>query len=271
MGVVDELHAERRPDAGVSTVQRAPALPTARPSSSLLTWRLDAGDAAGGREYRLKRPLDVLVSLTGLVLAAPVLAVIALAIKLEDGGPVFYTQERVGRGGKPFRLFKFRSMVPNAEAQSGPAWASAHDPRITRVGRVLRRTAADELPQLLNILRGDISFVGARSHRAFFYDKFSRELPAYRERYRARPGLTGLAQVFARYDSSALQKLRFDLIYLRRQSLALDAKLVLASFLVSFLGRWDERGGAKLHGLKRFMRLGGRADRPVGNPGGRSR
>lgn len=248
----------------MSSLDGVPSLSMGRSSSGLLTWRLDDKVIAVTREYRLKRPLDAVLSLAGVILAAPAFSLIALAIKLEDGGPIFYTQERIGRGGKPFRLFKFRSMVPDAEAQSGPAWASKDDSRITRVGRVLRRTAADELPQLLNIVRGDISFVGARSHRAFFYDKFSREVPAYRERYRARPGLTGLAQVFARYDSSALQKLRFDLLYLRRQTLALDVKLILASFLVSFLGRWDERGGAKVRGLRRFMRLGSRARKHAG-------
>jgi lipopolysaccharide/colanic/teichoic acid biosynthesis glycosyltransferase len=223
---------------------------------SLLTWRLAREVSEARREYTAKRVFDALLSAAGLVLSAPVFGAIALAIKLEDGGQIFYTQERIGQHGKPFRLYKFRSMVPDAESTSGPTWASKHDPRITRVGRLLRRTAGDELPQLINIARGDISFVGPRSHRAFFAEKFSREVPGYAARYAARPGLTGLAQVFARYDSSAQQKLRFDLLYLRHRSFALDIKLILVSFLVSFLGRWDERGGAKVRGLKRFMRLG---------------
>jgi lipopolysaccharide/colanic/teichoic acid biosynthesis glycosyltransferase len=223
---------------------------------SLLTWGTAREATETRREYAAKRVFDALLSTAGLVVSAPVFGAIALAIKLEDGGRVFYTQERVGQYGKPFRLYKFRSMVEDAESTSGPTWASKHDPRITRVGRLLRRTAGDELPQLINIVRGDISFVGPRSHRAFFADKFSREVPGYAARYAARPGLTGLAQVFGRYDSSAKQKLRFDLLYLRHRSLALDVKLILVSFLVSFLGRWDERGGAKVRGLKRFMRLG---------------
>jgi lipopolysaccharide/colanic/teichoic acid biosynthesis glycosyltransferase len=229
---------------------------SASASQHIVTWRLGSEAVTPRREYAAKRVCDVALSATGLLLSAPVFGLIALAIKLEDGGPVFYTQERVGRHGKPFRLYKFRSMIPDAESKTGAMWATKDDPRITRVGRLLRRTAGDELPQLFNIVRGDISFVGPRSHRAVFAEQFAREVPGYAARYAARPGLTGLAQVFGRYDSSARQKLRFDLLYLRRRSFALDVKLVLASFLVSFLGRWDERGGAKVHGLKRFLRLG---------------
>jgi lipopolysaccharide/colanic/teichoic acid biosynthesis glycosyltransferase len=226
------------------------------PRRGVVSWRLEEGAGRAGQEYLLKRPFDVLLSAAGLLVTAPAFLLIALAITIEDRGPIFYTQERVGRGRQPFRLLKFRSMIPDAEARTGPAWASKHDDRITRVGSLLRRTAADELPQLVNILRGDISFVGPRSHRAFFAEKFSREVPGYAARYAARPGLTGLAQVFGRYDSSAQQKLRFDLLYLGRCTFALDVKLILVSFVVSFLGRWDERGRAKVRGLKRFMRLG---------------
>lgn len=210
-------------------------------------------------EYALKRPLDLLLSGIGLTLAAPIFAAVALAIKLEDRGPVFYTQERVGRNGARFKLMKFRSMVPDAEAKTGPVWAAREDPRITRVGRILRKTALDELPQLINIFRGDMRFVGPRSHRVFFYEKF-RSVPGYTERYRIHPGLTGLAQVLARYDSSAEQKLRFDLLYARKQSFGLDTKLILASFLITFSGKWDERQGKKLGFVSAFLRRGaGRA------------
>ncbi len=235
-------------------------------TSSVVTWRVDAARMAGARAYALKRPIDIALSGVGLLASAPLFGLVALAIKLEDGGPVFYVQERIGRDCKPFRLLKFRSMIPDAEAKTGPAWASKGDDRITRIGRLLRRTAMDELPQLVNILKGDISFVGPRSHRAFFFQKFGAEVAGYTARYAVQPGLTGLAQVFARYDSSALQKLRFDLLYLRRQSLILDAKLILASFLVSFLARWDERGGAKVAGLRRFVRLGTAGRRRAGAP-----
>jgi lipopolysaccharide/colanic/teichoic acid biosynthesis glycosyltransferase len=218
----------------------------------LVTWKAeDRRDA-----YPLKRPLDIGLAAFGLLLAAPIFAVVALAVKLEDGGPVFYSQDRIGLGDRPFKLRKFRSMVPDAEKRSGPTWATADDPRITRVGRILRRTACDELPQLLSILRGDMSFVGPRSHRAHFYQQFAREIPAYRERYQVQPGLTGLAQLFAKYDSSALQKLRFDLLYARHQGLALDVKLIAASIAVTVLGRWDERTGRKLPWLARLIRLG---------------
>jgi lipopolysaccharide/colanic/teichoic acid biosynthesis glycosyltransferase len=228
------------------------------PPGGLATWRRNGVQADGHREHPGKRPLDVFLSGLGLLVSAPIFLTVALAVKLEDGGPVFYTQERVGRGQRPFRLVKFRSMIVDAEAKTGPVWAGADDPRITRVGRLLRRTACDELPQLVNIFRGDMSFVGPRAHRRAFYDQFARQTPGYDRRYAIRPGLTGLAQLFARYDSPALQKLRFDLLYMKRASLPLDLKLIFASFLVTFLGRWDERRGKKLGILHRIVVAGGR-------------
>jgi lipopolysaccharide/colanic/teichoic acid biosynthesis glycosyltransferase len=231
----------------------------------LVTWRVSRPGAARYREHALKRPFDVLLSSIGLVVASPLFALVAVAVKIEDGGPVFYAQERVGLGGRSFRLLKFRSMIPDAEAKTGPVWAADGDPRVTRVGRILRRTAADELPQLLNILRGDISFVGPRSHRKVFADRFDAEVRDYARRYEMRPGLTGLAQLFARYDSSALQKLRFDLLYMRGAGPLLDLKIVGASFLVTFLGRWDQRRGRKLDFLHRFIALGA-PGRPARTP-----
>ena len=184
----------------------------------------------------------------GLIGSAPLWALIAAAIKLEDGGPVFYTQERVGQGGRTFRAFKFRSMRADAESQSGALQAAEHDPRVTKAGRILRATAMDELPQLWNIFRGDMSFVGPRALRP---DEIEREgdrlvpldaVPGYATRIRVRPGLTGIAQVYAARDVSRRQKFRYDRIYIDKRSMWLDMRLILLSFWISFLGTWESRG-----------------------------
>lgn len=188
-----------------------------------------------------KRLLDIGLSLLGLCLAFPVGLLIALAVKLEDLGSILYGQERVGQGGRRFRILKFRSMVPDAERATGIVWASENDPRVTRVGRWLRATALDELPQLLNILKGDMSFVGPRAERPEWIERLTKQLPAYDARHIVRPGLTGLAQVYAKYDSSDRQKLRYDLLYIRRQSLWLDVKLILLSFWITLRGKWEAR------------------------------
>lgn len=229
-------------------------------SKGLLTWAAANSNGNGTCSVR-KRAIDIVLSTLGLAVSAPVFPLVALLIKLEDGGPVFYMQERVGERLRPFRLYKFRSMVADAERKSGPVWSTENDPRVLRVGGLLRSTACDELPQLINILKGDLSFVGPRSHRRFFFDKFSREVPRYTRRYDMRPGLSGLAQLLARYDSTAQQKLRFDLLYLKRQSIILDVKIILASFAVTLLGRWDERRGKKLRCVEAFLRFGHRRHR----------
>jgi lipopolysaccharide/colanic/teichoic acid biosynthesis glycosyltransferase len=190
-----------------------------------------------------KRALDVLLSGLGLALSGPVWLLVAAAIKLEDGGPVFYGQARVAQGGGgTFRVIKFRSMVPNAERMTGAVWAAAADPRVTRVGRFLRATALDELPQLLSIFKGDMSFVGPRPERPEFVRDFAKEIPRYQERFRVRPGLTGLAQIYGQYDSPPGRKLRYDLLYVRRQGFRLDLKLIALSFWITFRGRWERRG-----------------------------
>ena len=228
-------------------------------SHGLATWN----HFEAQREYRLKRGIDVLLASIGLVLTAPVFAIVAILIKLEDGGPIFYAQERVGKDFQPFWLRKFRSMIPDAEGKTGPVWSCENDPRVLRVGRILRQTALDELPQLISIFKGDLSFVGPRSHRMFFFQKFHEELSDYDRRYGVQPGLTGLAQVLGHYDSSARQKLRLDLIYIKNQSATLDLKLILASILVTILGRWDQRHGRKLAWVERFLRLGHHVRRSV--------
>jgi lipopolysaccharide/colanic/teichoic acid biosynthesis glycosyltransferase len=196
-----------------------------------------------------KRAFDVLLSGTGLVLAIPVGLAAALAIKLEDGGPVFFSQERVGKGGLPFRSFKFRSMVPEADKKFGTVQAGEHDPRVTRVGRILRKTAMDELPQLWNIFRGDMSFVGPRALAVEEVELKGdgrsirlEEIPGFSDRHRVIPGLTGVAQIFAPRDIPRRQKFRYDRLYVRKQSFALDIKLILISFWITFRGKWEVRG-----------------------------
>jgi len=200
------------------------------------------------RALFLKRPFDVALSATGILLSSPLWIVIAALLKLEDGGPVFYRQERVGRGGRFFKVIKFRSMVRDAEKASGAVQAVAHDPRVTRVGRILRGTAMDELPQLLNILKGDMSFVGPRALRPHEKEvhgdpdtRAIEDIPGYAERHRVRPGLTGLTQVFLPGDTPRRKKFRVDALYIRKMSFAFDLKLIVLSFYITFRGKWESR------------------------------
>jgi len=189
----------------------------------------------------LKRGFDILLSAAGLVLSLPLWGMIALAVKLDDGGPVFYRQARVGKGGRVFAGLKFRSMVADSDRKWGVLPARANDPRITRVGKVLRATAMDELPQLWNILRGDMSFVGPRPEWVELVKRFRAEIPRFDLRHQVRPGLTGLAQVYGHSELPRRHKLRYDLLYARRQSFWLDIRLVILSFAVTFTGRWERR------------------------------
>jgi sugar transferase (PEP-CTERM system associated) len=180
----------------------------------------------------LKRILDILASLALLVFTLPTLILAAVAIGLESAGPIFYRQERIGRNGVPFTIYKFRTMQVNAEGSGIPQWASARDPRITSVGWLLRMTRIDELPQIWNILRGDMSFVGPRPERPFFVKMLSEEIPFYRERHRVRPGLTGWAQINYPYGASmedARAKLSYDLYYIKNYSLMFDFLIILST------------------------------------------
>ncbi|WP_198471550.1 sugar transferase [Acetomicrobium sp. S15 = DSM 107314] len=188
-----------------------------------------------------KRAMDILLATAGLIISSPLWLIIAIAIILDDGLPVLYTQERVGLNGRIFKLYKFRSMVRNAEGLTGPVLANSDDPRVTRVGRFLRRTALDELPQLLNIFLGDLSFVGPRPERPEFVREFVQRHPEYEKRHAIRPGLTGLAQIFGHYESPPEEKLAFDLKYMREATLWTDIKLIAKSFAITFAGKWQER------------------------------
>ena len=208
----------------------------------------DPGAPPAVRLLFLKRPFDVALASLGLALSAPLWAAVPIAIRLEDGGPVFYGQERVGRNGRTFRALKFRSMVAGAEAATGPVQAVAGDPRVTRVGRLLRATAMDELPQLVNILKGDMSFVGPRALRPGEKEVGGgpepvalAAIPGYEARHAVRPGLTGLAQVYLPGQAPRRRKFRYDLLYIRRRSFPLDLKLVALSFWITFRGKWESR------------------------------
>lgn len=184
-----------------------------------------------------KRLFDVLGAIALLVLLSPVLLLAALAILLSMGTPVFFDQERLGRDMKPFLVHKFRTMVRDAEAECGPVLAEEEDPRITPVGRVLRRFRIDELPQLINIAMGEMSFVGPRPERAFFIDRYVDEIPGYRERFRIKPGATGLAQVSGGYATTPERKLKYDLIYMYHQNLLMDVRIVADTIRVVLSGR----------------------------------
>jgi lipopolysaccharide/colanic/teichoic acid biosynthesis glycosyltransferase len=195
-----------------------------------------------------KRPLDVLISLAMLLGSIPLTLLIAIAIKLEDRGPVFYRQWRWGRFGKKFKVFKFRTMIPDADKKFGLKQAKENDHRITRVGRILRACGMDELPQIINILRGEMSFVGPRALAVgeIIFDKNGQRVDyekthGFHRRQLARPGLTSLATIYIPKDSPAHRKFRYDIFYIRKISLGLDLRLIALSFWISFRGKWETR------------------------------
>jgi len=199
------------------------------------------------RALFLKRPFDVALSFFGLVLSLPFWLIISFLIWIEDRGPIFYKQERVGQNGLIFYVIKFRSMIKDAE-EEGPVQASENDSRITKVGRVLRATAMDELPQLINIFKGDMSFVGPRALRpeeketqTNSTEKYLWEIPGYKERHSVKPGLTGVAQIYLPTDILRRKKFRYDLFYIEKQSFWWDLKLIFLSFWITFRGKWESR------------------------------
>jgi sugar transferase (PEP-CTERM system associated) len=188
----------------------------------------------------VKRVLDLVGGLIGLVLSFPIMGLVALIIRWDSKGPVIYRQTRVGRASKPFELLKFRSMKVDAEIGAGAQWASENDPRTTRVGRFLRKYRLDELPQFINVIRGEMSFVGPRPERPFFVNELRKKIPYYDERHSVRPGLTGWAQVRYSYGSSvedAFKKLEYDLFYLQNMSLTFDLAIIFQTIRIVVGGR----------------------------------
>jgi lipopolysaccharide/colanic/teichoic acid biosynthesis glycosyltransferase len=192
-----------------------------------------------------KRAADVLFSGLALILSLPFWIWAVTAILVTDGWPCLYSQTRVGKGGRVFTLYKFRSMIKEAEKYSGPVLSEGNDPRVTGVGRIMRKTAIDEIPQLVSIFRGDMSWVGPRPERPEFVRQFLQEIPGYGLRYRVKPGLTGLAQVRGHYLSTPGEKLRYDVEYIRRRSLWLDLQIWLLSWANTFFGRWGADHAAR--------------------------
>jgi lipopolysaccharide/colanic/teichoic acid biosynthesis glycosyltransferase len=196
----------------------------------------------------LKRLFDIGLSGIGLLGSFPLWVIFSLAVKMQDGGPVFYAQERVGKGGKIFKALKFRSMIRDAEKETGPVQAVENDPRVTKIGRILRKTAMDELPQLWNIFRGDMSFVGPRALRPKEKEVHGtdeqmniEDVPGYHERLKIRPGLTGISQVYLPSDAPRRKKFEYDIRYIKEQSFPLDLKLIFLSFWITFRGKWESR------------------------------
>jgi len=186
------------------------------------------------------RVTGFIAALAGLLIAGPVMLLIAIAIKLDSRGPIFYRQSRIGLNGKQYDILKFRSMKADAESKSGPVWAQEADPRITRVGRILRKSRLDELPQFLNVLFGEMSFVGPRPERPYFVELLKAKIPFYDLRHAVRPGITGWAQVSRDYGATveeAREKLEYDLFYLKNVSLSFDALVLFQTVKIVLFGR----------------------------------
>lgn len=194
--------------------------------------RLVKGNGLTPMQRLYKRMMDIVLSLIAMVVAMPFMLLTAIAIKLEDGGPVFYKQKRATIGGKAFDILKFRSMIVNAEKDGKSIPATQGDPRITKVGKIIRATRIDELPQILNILKGDMSIVGPRPERLEHVEEYGRELPEFAYRLKVKGGLTGYAQIYGKYNTSAYDKLRLDLMYIENYSLMLDIKLILMTIRI---------------------------------------
>ncbi len=194
-----------------------------------------------------KRVFDICVSLIGIFITLPLLVFTACLVKFTSKGPAIYKQTRLTAGNKQFEVLKFRTMYEDSENETGPVLSSEDDPRITRVGKVLRNLRIDELPQLFNVLKGDMSFVGPRPERPFFVEQFSRDIPEYAHRYLVKAGITGYAQIYGKYDTTPVDKLRYDLLYIKDYSLMLDIKLMIQTLKV-FRGKkavYQGNGNAK--------------------------
>jgi exopolysaccharide biosynthesis polyprenyl glycosylphosphotransferase len=186
-------------------------------------------------EKRLKRIMDILVSLFILLITFPITLITALVIKVDSPGPAFFRQERCGLEGSVFKIIKFRSMRQDAEKHSGPVWSTKNDPRITRIGKIIRKVRIDEIPQMINVLKGEMSLVGPRPERPYFVELLSKDIPYYKRRLKVRPGITGWAQVKHKYDETIEDvkiKLRYDLFYIENMSLRMDFKILFRTIFV---------------------------------------
>ncbi len=192
----------------------------------------EVGAQVSPGKLQLKRLIDIGLSLIIFIVTLPIIILVAIAIKLDSPGPVFYKQERISEQGKKFKVLKFRTMIENAEKKTGPVLAVNKDPRITRLGRLLRATRIDEIPQIFNVLKGDMSIVGPRPERPFFVEKFVKEIPEYNYRHTLKAGITGLAQVAGKYSTNVEDKLKYDLLYLKAASPIYDLQILLQTIKV---------------------------------------
>ena len=191
-------------------------------------------------EKKLKRLSDISISLVILLVTLPLIILVAIAIKLDSPGPIFFKQERSGMGNKNFNIYKFRSMYKDAEKHTGPVWSQKDDPRVTRLGKIIRKLRIDEIPQMFNVLKGEMSLVGPRPERPYFVEQLSEQIPYYKRRLKVRPGITGWAQVKHKYDESIEDvkvKLRYDLFYIENMSLRMDIKILARTILVVLFGK----------------------------------
>lgn len=185
----------------------------------------------------IKRLIDITISLFVIIVLSPIILLTSFLIKITSKGPVFYTQKRLGKNGKEFKVIKFRSMVQDAEKKSGPTWANKDDPRVTAIGRFMRRVRLDEVPQFINVLKNDMSIVGPRPERPFFVEQLKKEIPYYSRRLSVKPGITGWAQVKHTYDTSiedVKTKLQYDFYYIENMSISLDIRIMIFTILVVF-------------------------------------
>lgn len=192
------------------------------------------------RFKEFKKTFDIIMSAIGLVLTFPVIVMTAIVIKVVSPGPVLFSQERVGWGGKLFKIYKLRTMKVDAEKDSGPVWAKEDDPRLIKFGKLIRKLHLDELPQLFNVLKGEMSIIGPRPERPSFVQKLSSEIHDYRKRLLVRPGITGLAQVRHKYDETlrdVRKKVKYDLLYIREMCFMVDLRILMRTVIVSVLGK----------------------------------
>jgi sugar transferase (PEP-CTERM system associated) len=205
------------------------------------SWLIFSDGFARSRISRAtKRMIGLLISTLMLVLFSPIISLVVVAIKLDSQGPILFLQERVGQYGKTFKLYKFRSMRNNAEKGTGPVWAEREDPRTTRVGKIIRKLRIDELPQLWNVFKGDMSFVGPRPERPFFVENLKKTIPYYNERTSVKPGVTGWAQIKYPYGASqkgAVEKLKYDLYYIKNMSIVMDLIVIFHTVKIVLLGK----------------------------------